>query len=821
MTPVPEPALTHDLPGRDRDAVRRNIASRLLYSLGRDARTATARDWFHATALAARDQLMAQWLESSRPAAGRGKTVCYLSMEFLTGRLLGNSLLNLGLGDEFRGALAEMEVAFDEVGAIEQDAALGNGGLGRLAACLLDSMATLDIPAFGYGIRYEYGIFFQGIEGGAQVEHPDTWLRYGNPWEVARPEVLYPVRFGGRSDAYVDEAGRLRFDWADADAVFAMAYDTPVPGHGGRTVNTLRLWSAKATREFNLQHFNDGHYFRAVEEKTHSENLSKVLYPDDSTEAGRELRLKQQYFFVSASLQDILHRCLAAHGRLRDLPHRVAIQLNDTHPAIGIAELMRLLVDVHDFGWDEAWAITQRAFAYTNHTLMPEALETWPAALFGRLLPRHLQIIHEIDRRFLEEVAQRHPGDDERARRVAIVDRSGGERIRMAHLAAVGSHRVNGVAEIHSDLMRQSVFSGLAELRPGAFVNVTNGVTPRRWLLHANPALAALVTDCIGDAWVRDLQELGRLAGHAHRPEVLQRLLEIKQQNKVRLARAVEPLGVRLDPASLFDVHIKRIHEYKRQLLNVLHVVTRYNRIRRGRLEGLVPRTVVFSGKAAPGYWFAKLLIRLVHGVADVVNADPAADRWLKVVFVPNYNVSTAELIVPACDLSEQISTAGTEASGTGNMKLALNGALTIGTMDGATIEMRREVGDDNIFIFGLSADGVAERRRAGYDPWAVYAADDELREALDMIAGGGFSPGEPARFRPVFDRLTRDGDPFLVLADYASYVRCQEAVDAVFRDPHEWARRALLNVAGMGRFSSDRTVRDYARLVWNLDGVS
>ncbi|MDH4066595.1 MAG: glycogen/starch/alpha-glucan phosphorylase, partial [Acidobacteriota bacterium] len=705
MSSVAPVAVEPEALGRDRISLRTSVAHRLLYSLGKTPASATARDWFHATALAVRDRLIERWMGTAHIAErSAAKQVYYLSMEFLTGRLLSNSLLNLGLDREFQSALADLEVDLDDLRSIEQDAALGNGGLGRLAACILDSMATLSLPGVGYGIRYEYGIFFQGIEEGAQVEHPDTWLRYGNPWELPRPEVMFPVHFGGRSVPFVDQFGRLRFNWVDTDAVFAMAYDTPVPGYGAGTVNTLRLWSARATRDFNLQHFNEGNYFKAVEQKTESENLSKVLYPDDSTQVGRELRLKQQYFFVAASLQDIVQRFLHTTERLDELPDRAAIQLNDTHPAIGIAELMRLLLDVYDMDWDRAWATTRRTFAYTNHTLMPEALETWPVALFEKILPRHLQIIQEINHRFLEEVRRRHPGDVERVRRMSLIDENGGRRVRMANLAIVGSHHVNGVSQLHTDLMRASVFADFAAERPHAFVNITNGVTPRRWLRHANPGLASLITARIGAEWVEDLSRLGGLAPLAEQAAFRARFLAVKRENKQHLAERIrEWVGVEVNVDSMFDVQVKRMHEYKRQLLNLLHVIARYNRIRDGRIEGMVPRTVIISGKAAPGYAFAKLVIRLIHGVADVVNGDPAIGDLLKLVFVPNYNVSNAEWIIPACDLSEQISTAGTEASGTGNMKLALNGALTIGTLDGATVEMRREVGEDNMFIFGMT----------------------------------------------------------------------------------------------------------------------
>jgi starch phosphorylase len=600
----------------------------------------------------------------------------------------------------------------------------------------------------------------------------------------------------------------------------AMAYDTPVPGYDTSTVNNMRLWAAKASRDFNLTYFNEGNYIKAVEEKNESENLSKVLYPDDTTQMGRELRLKQQYFFVCASIQDILRRFTKYHPHLDELPDKVAIQLNDTHPSIGIPELMRVLIDIHHLEWDRAWDITRRTFSYTNHTLMPEALETWPVKLFEEILPRHLQIIYEINYRFLEDVRHLNPGDTDLLRRLSIVDEGGGRRLRMAHLAIVGSHRVNGVSQIHTDLMKKTIFADFERFFPGKIINITNGVTPRRWLQEANPGLSSLITSRLGKGWLCDLSELKNLAPLAEDAEFRRRFREVKRENKERLAEIIKMrLKIIVDPASLFDVQIKRIHEYKRQLLNVLHVVTRYNRIKEGRAENLVPRTVIFSGKAAPGYAMAKLIIKLIHSVGDVVNNDPAAGDLLKVAFIPDYSVSNAEKIIPACDLSEQISTAGTEASGTGNMKLALNGALTIGTLDGANIEMKDEVGRDNIFIFGLTAEEATALRAKGYNPWDIYNTNTELKKALNVIAGGYFSPGAPDLFRPVIDALT-GGDHFLLLADYASYAACQERVDALYRNPEEWNRRAILNVARMGRFSSDRTVMEYAETVWNVKAV-
>jgi starch phosphorylase len=816
---APVPGLECDTPGRDRTSLRRSLANRLVYSIGKDPITATTRDWFHATAYAVRERLIERWMETMRSYyRSDAKRVYYLSLEFLTGRLLSNSLLNMGFYDQCREALSDLELRFDDVSEIEQDAGLGNGGLGRLAACFLDSMATMSLPGYGYGIRYEFGMFRQGIEQGCQTEHPDTWLRYGNPWEFPRPEACFPVQFGGRVVQFTDERGHLRCHWVDTDDVMAMAIDTPVPGYASGTVNNMRLWSAKASHDFNLTYFNEGNYFRAVAEKNESENLSKVLYPDDTTENGRELRLKQQYFFVCATLQDILRRFQTDHGNLDELPDKVAIQLNDTHPSIGIAELMRVLVDGHRLPWDRAWDITARTFSYTNHTLMPEALETWPVSLFERVLPRHLQIIYEINHRLLEQVRHRHPGDVDRLRRVSIVDEGHGQRrLRMAHLAIAGSHKVNGVSAMHTALMRQTIFSDFDRLTPDKIVNITNGITPRRWLNQANPALSALITDHIGRRWIADLADIHRLRAFADDPRFRRSFHAVKQANKDRLAALIrDRLGITVNPTSMFDVQVKRIHEYKRQLLNLLHVITRYNRIRDGRADQVVPRTVILSGKAAPGYAAAKLIIRLVHAVADVVNNDPAIGDRLKVVFLADYSVSNAEKIVPACDLSEQISMAGTEASGTGNMKLALNGALTIGTLDGANVEMAAEVGEENIFIFGLTAADVVARRAAGYRPWEIEETIPELTRALEMIGGGYFSVDTPERYRGLVDALKHD-DRFMLLADYASYVECQDRIDALYRDRDEWTRKAILNVAGMGRFSSDRAILDYARQIWNV----
>jgi len=810
-----------DKPALDAPSIKRSLANRLMYSIGKDPLTATDRDWFYSAAAVVRERLIERWMETMRSYYREDtKRVYYLSMEFLMGRTLMNSMLNIGCDDSFRRAMNEMGLELENIRDMENDAALGNGGLGRLAACFLDSMATLGIPGYGYGIRYEYGMFNQRIENGAQVEHPDNWLRYGNPWEFPRSEVLYPVKFHGRVVSYADNQGVQRHCWVDSDDVMAMAYDYPIPGYGTDTVNNMRLWAAKATRDFDLGYFNEGNYIRAVEDKNESENLSKVLYPDDTTEMGRELRLKQQYFFVCASLQDIFYRYEKHHDTFDELPNKVAIQLNDTHPSIAIPELMRMLLDQHGLEWEHAWDITTRTIAYTNHTLMPEALETWPVALFERVLPRHLQIIYEINHRFMRDVMHRYPGDTELLRRMSIIDDSHTKRIRMAHLAIVGSHKVNGVAEIHTQLMKETIFADFHRMWPDKIINMTNGITPRRWLNQANPGLSKLITTHIGKNWLKDLDQLQRLSGLAEDAGFRHEFAKIKRANKVRLAQMIEQrLNLHVDPDSLFDVQIKRIHEYKRQLLNVLHIITRYNRIRAG--GDCVPRTVIFGGKAAPGYPMAKRVIKLINDVADIVNNDPLVGGRLKVVFIPNYDVSTAEDIIPAADLSQQISTAGTEASGTGNMKLALNGALTIGTLDGANIEIHNAVGAENIFIFGMNTAEVAQLRATTYNPWQYYDSNPELHQALDMIKNGYFSPDDHERFKPVFNRLTYGGDHYLLLADYAAYIDCQQQVENLYRDKDAWTRKAILNVAHMGKFSSDRTIREYSQQIWNVRKVA
>lgn len=809
---IPEP-----MPGELNEAgVVSAFAQRMMYTVAKDIHTATEADAYTALAYAVRDRLMERWFKTqSAYYQADAKRVYYMSMEFLMGRALLNSVVNLGARHAHVQGLSRLGYDLEALQEKEWDAGLGNGGLGRLAACILDSAATLALPFYGYGIRYEYGIFQQKIVDGAQVEAPDNWLRYGNPWEIPRTDAIFPVRFYGRTEHRADASGQLRAHWVDTQEVWAMAYDTPVPGFCNDTVNTLRLWSAKSSREFDLRHFNEGDYVSAVRNKTESENISKVLYPPDAQYSGRELRLKQQYFFVSATLQDVMRRFLKAGGRaLRDLPNEVAIQLNDTHPVLGIPELVRILVDDHEVSWDEAWDLTQRVFAYTNHTVLPEALEKWPVDLFHRLLPRHFEIIEEIDRRFRVQAAAL--GDPDLARRTAILDESG--HVRMAHLAFVGSHAVNGVAALHTEILRQKTFADLDRVLPGRISNKTNGITPRRWLLQCNPGLAGLITDTIGSGWILNLDELRRLTPYADDAKFRTEWAALKRVNKVVLAdRALKQHGLVLDPDSLFDCQVKRFHEYKRQLLAALHALTLLDRLR-GNPEGFVPRTLIFAGKAAPGYAMAKLIIRFIHAVAQRVNDDPLARGRLAVVFLPNYSVSLAELIFPACDLSEQISTAGTEASGTGNMKAALNGALTIGTLDGANVEILEEVGAQNIFIFGHTKDEIESLRAKGYAPDAFIAQDEELRRAIDVVSSGVLDGGS-GLFRPIVDAL-RGEDRYFLCADFAAYSACQRRAAAAYARPESWWRMSILNVAGMGKFSSDRTTKQYADEIWGASPV-
>lgn len=813
------PSFKYDYLGLDADALKHSLANRLEYSAGKDLYTATPRDWFHVAAWTARDRMIERWMETMRTYYREDvKRVYYLSLEFMIGRTLTNSAHSLGICDELGQALKAIGVDLEQVREMESDAALGNGGLGRLAACFLDSMATLGLPGYGYGIRYEYGMFTQGIENGEQVEHPDNWLRYGNPWEFPRAEVLYNVNFNGRVVSHPDSDGETRCHWIDTDEVMAMAYDTPIPGHNNNTVNNMRLWSAKASRDFDLGYFNEGNYIKAVADKNDSENLSKVLYPDDTTRMGRELRLKQQYFFVSASLQDIIYRYLKHHDNFEALPDKVAIQLNDTHPVLGIPELMRLLMDVHHLPRQKAWDITRRTFAYTNHTLMSEALETWPVDLLERLLPRHMQIIYDINHYFLNEVMHRYPGNSELLQRMSLISEEGEKRVRMAHLAIVGSHKVNGVAALHTELMRNSIFADFDRFYPDKITNKTNGITPRRWLKQANPELANLINQHIGDGWACDLDQLQKIAPLSKDADFRQQFRQVKHSKKQQLAAYVKKTqGIELNIDSLFDIHVKRMHEYKRQLLNLLHVITLYNRIRQNPGLEITPRTVIFAGKAAPGYYMAKLVIKLINDVADIINHDPAVNNTLKLIYIPNYNVSLAELIIPACDISEQISTAGTEASGTGNMKFALNGALTIGTLDGANVEIMEEVGADNIFIFGHTAEEVNQIKQNGYNPWHHYDNNPELKQVLDMIRDGYFSPMDHTRFHPILDTLTHHGDHYLLLADYKAYIECQQDVGELYLNQDEWTRKAILNTAYMGKFSSDRTISEYAEEIWRI----
>ncbi len=765
------------------EALKHSIAYKLMFIVGKDPAIATQHDWLNAVLFAVRDRMVERWLRSNRAQLSQDvRQVYYLSMEFLLGRTLSNALLSMGIYQDIEDALDEMGLNLSELLEEENDPGLGNGGLGRLAACFLDSLATLALPGRGYGIRYEYGMFKQNIVDGQQMESPDYWLEYGNPWEFPRHNTRYKVRFGGRVQ---QEGAKAR--WVETEEIIAIAYDQVIPGFDTDATNTLRLWSAQASNEINLGKFNQGDYFAAVEDKNHSENVSRVLYPDDSTYSGRELRLRQEYFLVSATTQDILNRHWTMHKTFDNLADKIAIHLNDTHPVLSIPELMHLLIDEHKFSWLDAWEVVEKVFSYTNHTLMSEALETWPVDMLGKILPRHLQLIFEINDHFLKQVKQVVPGDNQLLARVSIIDETNGRRVRMAWLAVVASHKVNGVSALHSELMVQSLFADFARVFPDRFCNKTNGVTPRRWLGLANRPLSKVLDDSIGHNWRTDLSQ---------------------------------KLNVVVNPDALFDVQIKRIHEYKRQLLNVLHVITRYNRLLQDPDAKRVPRVVIFAGKAASAYYAAKQIIRLINDVAKVINNDPRVHDDLKVVFIPNYGVSLAQMIIPAADLSEQISLAGTEASGTSNMKFALNGALTIGTLDGANVEMLEHVGEENIFIFGNTADQVEALRRDGYNPRQYYEQDEELHLALTQIATGAFSPEEPKRYSSLFDSLVNLGDHYQLLADYRSYVDTQDKVDEVYLNQDDWTKRAILNIANMGYFSSDRTIQEYADEIWNIKPI-
>jgi len=805
--------------GMQAAALQRAINDHLRYSIGRPAAARRPEHYYRALALAVRDRMQDRRVASTQTSLDLSRKVtCYLSAEFLMGPQLGNNLLNLRVERVAREALAAMGQSYEEVLACEEEPGLGNGGLGRLAACYLDSLATLERPAIGYGIRYEFGIFDQEIHDGWQVEQTDNWLDHGNPWEIAKLDVNYLVKWGGHVAHHTDDAGHDRVQWVPRRLLKGVAYDTPIQGYGVNTCNVLTLWSARAVKSLALEAFNVGDYYGAVEEEVASETVTKVLYPNDEPEAGKELRLLQQYFFVSCSLQHVLHIMddLADAG-VRELPQRFALQLNDTHPSIGVAELMRLLIDERELEWEEAWDITVATFGYTNHTLLPEALETWPLEMFAESLPRHLEIIYEINRRFLDEVGARFPGDEDRVRRMSLIGENGGKHVRMAHLATVGSHAINGVAALHSDLLKASVLKDFYELWPERFSNKTNGVTPRRFLALANPGLRELLDRTIGDGWLTDLGRLRGLEPFVDDASFRQEWRDIKRNNKARLAKYIRSVaGVELNPDWMFDVQVKRIHEYKRQHLNVLHIVALYHRLKQNPGLSIPQRAFIFGGKAAPGYFLAKRIIKLINAVGETVNADPDVNRFIKVAFVPNFNVQNAHMIYPAADLSEQISTAGKEASGTGNMKFMINGALTIGTLDGANVEMREEVGPENFFLFGLTVHEVEELKAKGYRSADYIDGNDELRAVLDLIGSGTFSHGDTEVFRPLVDNLRYD-DPFLALADFASYVSCQERVSAAWQDRDTWTKMSILNTARSGKFSSDRAITEYCDEIWNV----
>jgi glycogen phosphorylase len=813
------PPATKEIGEGDPESLKKGFANHLVYSLAKDEYSATDRDIYESLSLTIRDRLIERWIRTQQSYYDHDvKRIYYLSMEFLVGRTLGNALINLGLYPNTSKAMHEVGYNLEELREIEWDAGLGNGGLGRLAACFLDSMASLAYPGYGYGIRYEYGIFHQKIKDGYQIELPDNWLRYGNPWEIGRPEYLFPVHFFGRVESFKDIQGVERHEWVDTEEVMAMAFDTPIPGFGNNTVNTMRLWSAKSAREFSFHHFNDGDYQKAISARAESETISKVLYPNDNVVQGKELRLKQEYFLTAASLQDIIRRFRKDHDSFDDFPKKVAIQLNDTHPALAIPELMRILVDIEKITWEKAWEIVVATFGYTNHTVLPEALERWPLDLLQKILPRHLQIIYEINARFLVEVKRKFPNDLKRLGRMSIVEEGEHKNVRMANLCIIGSHSTNGVAELHSAILKESVFRDFYELWPQKFNNKTNGITQRRWLALCNWNLTELITETIGDKWICDLYELKKLEKHIDDKKFRNRFAEIKSGNKKRFAGYIkETTGIDVDVESMFDCQVKRLHEYKRQLLNILHVLTLYNRIKDNPRNNFVPRTVIFSGKAAPGYHQAKLIIKLANSVADIVNNDLDVAGRLKVVFVENYSVSIAEKLIPAADLSEQISTAGMEASGTGNMKFALNGALTIGTLDGANVEIKEEVGDENIFIFGLTANEVTRLKYSGYNPREFFHKNIELRKVIEMIESGFLSPDQPDLFNPIVKSLLDYGDQYLLIADFESYLHAQEKVSEAYLDKERWLTMSILNVARMGKFSSDRTITQYAEEIWDV----
>ncbi|MBT3367147.1 MAG: glycogen/starch/alpha-glucan phosphorylase [Nitrospina sp.] len=807
-------------PGKvTREALKLWFQHHLKYTLVDDKFSATKMDHFISLALSVRDHLVSRWLQTQQSYHENNvKRVYYLSMEFLIGRLLTNNLINLGIYDEYKQALDEMGYDISELEETEVEAGLGNGGLGRLAACFLDSIASLGIPGYGYGIRYEFGIFHQKIVRGYQVEMADNWLRVGNPWEIPRPRSLVPVNFYGRVESNQNAQNKKTQKWIDTQNVMAMAHDIPIPGYKNNTVNNLRLWSARSSRELELEHFQAGDYFQAVQNKHESEIISKVLYPADHNQLGKELRFKQEYFFVSASLSDIVRRYKKRHTSFDMFSEKVAIQLNDTHPALAIVELMRILTDLENVPWEKAWKITVDTFAFTNHTILPEAMEKWSAELFGRVLPRHLEIIFKINQQFMDQILERYPDDVGRMNRMSLIEENHTKYIRMANLSIIGSHSTNGVAELHSTILREKVFSDFHEMFPNRFNNKTNGITPRRWLKACNPELSKLITDYIGDSWVHDLSEIKKLQDHINDSDLIQRWKKIKTDNKILLSKHIkDSLDLEVDPNSLFETQIKRIHEYKRQVLSILHAIALYNRIRRNPENFKAPRTIMFSGKAAPGYAMAKLIIKFINCVADTINTDTSLRGKLKVVFLPNYSVTLAEKIIPASDLSVQISTAGMEASGTGNMKLSLNGALTVGTLDGANIEIMEEVGNDNIFIFGLNANEVMEKKQAGYQPRDLYTQNLELREVLDMVRKGFFSGPQGNLFQPILENLLDHGDPYMVLADFQPFCDIQEEIGKAYLDSDAWIRKSIINVSRMGKFSSDRSIKEYADNIWNI----
>ena len=812
----PEGSLKNQRTAAGVDALAHSFLDNLFFAQGRSRERATVNDLYMALAHTVRDRLVERWIHTVKNyRAQDARVVCYLSAEFLTGPHLASNLINLGIYEEAEEAMKKLGLDLETLIEQEEEPGLGNGGLGRLASCFMDSLATLDIPAIGYGIRYEYGIFDQEIRDGWQVETTDKWLRLGNPWALERPEDSVEVKFGGHTESHMDSNGQYRVRWVPQKVVRGIPHDTPILGYRTNTANTMRLWSAQAVESFDFEMFNTGDYFGAVADKVSSENISKILYPNDEGIQGKQLRLEQQFFFVSCSLQHILHIQMSQDRLLTDLYRTFAIQMNDTHPAIAVAELMRLLVDEHQMDWDNAWNVTTRTLSYTNHTLLPEALEVWPIRLFGEVLPRHLQIVEEINRRHLDQVRAKFPGDNERLRRISIIDESGERYVRMAHLATLGSHAINGVAELHTELLKTNVLRDFYELTPEKFSNKTNGVTPRRWMVLSNPRLASLLTSRYGHGWIHDLEKLRRLESSIDDPELIREWQAVKHQNKQRLGAYIhQNLGILVDPGSMFDVLVKRMHEYKRQHLQVLHILTLYKRLQKNRDLPMQPRTFIFGGKAAPGYRMAKLMIKLIHSVGEVIHGDPHVHDMLKVVFLPDYNVKLGQRVYPAADLSEQISLAGKEASGTGNMKFAMNGAITIGTLDGANIEIREEVGADNFFLFGLNAKEVEEKRAGGYNPRPYYESNVYLREVIDALASGEFSHGDRELFQPLIQSLlTRDD--YMLLADYQSYIDCQDGVSKAYQDHDHWTRMSILNVARIGKFSSDRSIREYSADIW------